>query len=55
MKVGDICTRTVVTIPEFEDLMVAAQLMRKNHIGFLVVAEPNVADGSVTPSSWPIT
>ena len=49
MKIGDICTRTVVTIPEFEDLMAAAQLMRKKHIGYLVVVEPNVADGTVTP------
>jgi CBS domain-containing protein len=49
MKVSDICTRTVVTIPEFEDLMAAAQLMRKKHIGYLVVTEPKVADGTVTP------
>ena len=49
MKVGDICTRAVVTIPEFEDLMAAAQLMRKKHIGYLVVVQPSVADGSFTP------
>lgn len=49
MKVGDICTRTVVTVPEFDDLMAAAQLMRKKHIGYLVVVQPNVEDGTVTP------
>lgn len=49
MKVGDICTRNVVTVPEFEELMAVAQLMRKKHIGYLVVAEPSVADGTVTP------
>lgn len=49
MKVGDICTRNVVTVPEFEELMAVAQLMRKKHIGYLVVAEPSVADGTVKP------
>ena len=49
MKVGDICTRNVATVAEFEELMAAAQLMRKKHIGYLVVVEPNIADGTVTP------
>ncbi len=49
MKVGDICTRTVITVTEFDDLMAAAQLMRSKHIGYLVVVEPNIADGTVTP------
>lgn len=49
MKVGDICTRNVVTVAEFEELMAAAQLMRKKHIGYIVVVEPNIADGTVTP------
>jgi CBS domain-containing protein len=49
MKVGDICTRNVVTVPEFDDLMAAAHLMRKKHIGYLVVVEPSVNDGTVTP------
>ena len=49
MKVGDICTRTVVTIAEFEDLMAAAHLMRKKHVGYLVVVEPRLDDGTVTP------
>ena len=49
MKVSDICTRTVVTVTELEDLMAAAQLMRNKHIGYLVVVEPRVADGTATP------
>src|SRR5690348_9213565 len=49
MKVGDVCTRSVVTVSEFEDLMAAAELMRKKHIGYLVIVEPSVADGTVVP------
>ena len=49
MKVGDICTRNVITVPELDDLMAAAHLMRKKHIGYLVVVEPNVTEGTVTP------
>jgi len=49
MKVGDICTRNVITVPELDDLMAAAHLMRKKHIGYLVVVEPNVGDGTVKP------
>lgn len=49
MKVGDICTRDVVTVPEAEDLMAATQLMRKEHIGYLVVVEPGSGDGAELP------
>lgn len=35
MRVGDICTRKVVTALEFDDLTTAAELMRKEHIGYL--------------------
>lgn len=49
MKAGDICTRNVITVPESDDLTAAARLMRKKHIGYLVVVEPNLSDGSVRP------
>ena len=49
MKVGDICGRNVVTVREFEELAVAAQLMREHHIGYLIVVEPNIADRMVVP------
>ena len=50
MKVGDICGRNVVTVREFDELTAAAQLMREKHIGYLVVVEPNVADGTLVPA-----
>lgn len=49
MKVGDICTRTVVTVREFDDLTAAAQLMRQEHIGYLIVIEPNVGTNTAVP------
>lgn len=49
MKVGDICSRDVITIREFDDLATAAQLMRQKHIGYLVVIEPKVGEGVVVP------
>jgi len=45
MNVGNICQREVVTIGSEESLAAAAQLMRKQHVGFLVVM------GSTTPSA----
>lgn len=49
MKVGDICSRNVVTVRESDDLTTAAQLMRQRHIGYLVAVEPHVGDGTVAP------
>lgn len=49
MRVGDICTRNVVTVREFDDLTTAAQIMRQKHIGYLVVIKPNVGDATVVP------
>ena len=49
MKVGDICSRNTVTIREFDDLTAAAQLMRQQHIGYLVVIEPKVDERAVMP------
>ena len=49
MKVLDICNRNVVTIRESEELTAAAQLMRQNHVGYLVVIEPKLGEEAVTP------
>lgn len=49
MKVGDICGRNVVTVREVDELAAAAQLMREQHIGYLVVVEPDVADRTSVP------
>lgn len=45
MEVGEICNRNMVTIAARASLVDAAQLMRKDHVGLLVVAEP-VGDGN---------
>jgi len=44
VEVGDICNRNMITIAERASLVDAAQIMRKGHVGLLVVTEP-VADG----------
>lgn len=48
-SIGDICQRNVVTIREYEDLTAAAQRMREEHVGYLVVAEPQVLDQTLKP------
>jgi predicted transcriptional regulator len=37
MKVGDICRRAVVAIDNGMDVIAAAELMRQQHVGFLIV------------------
>ncbi len=49
MNVGAACKGNVITVREFDELTAAAQIMRDKHIGYLVVAEPNVADGTIRP------
>lgn len=45
MEVGDICNRNMVTIAARESVVDAALLMRKAHVGLLVVTAP-MADGN---------
>jgi CBS domain-containing protein len=40
MKVGNICKRQVVAVSPRTELIAAAELMRQEHVGFLVVVEP---------------
>lgn len=40
MNVGSICKHQVVTVTPRADLTSAAKLMREQHVGFLVVVEP---------------
>ena len=47
--IGALCRRDPVTVREFDDLTAAAQLMREQHVGYLVVVQPNPADGSSKP------
>ncbi len=49
MNVGSVCKGNVITVREFDELTAAAQLMRDKHIGYLVVAEPNISDGTIRP------
>lgn len=49
MKVGDICSRNVITVRETEELTAAAQLMRQKHIGYLVVIQPKLNENTVAP------
>ena len=49
INVGTVCQRLVHTVTKSDDLVHAAQLMRAKHIGYLVVTEPSVADGSMKP------
>jgi len=49
MKVGDICGRNVVTVREYDELTAAAQLMRQQHIGYLVVIEPKLEENTTVP------
>ncbi len=44
MSVGEICSRTVTMVQRDESVMVAARLMREQHIGDVVVVEPQGED-----------
>ncbi len=47
MKVGEACSRLVIDVEADQSVRRAAELMRKYHIGYLVVTEPN--DGGRIP------
>jgi CBS domain-containing protein len=49
MNVGTTCQKNPVTVRPFDDLTVAAQLMREKHVGYLVVVEPSVREGAFKP------
>jgi CBS domain-containing protein len=49
MGIGTICKRIVVTARPFDELTTAAKRMREEHIGYLVVTEPDVCHGGVRP------
>jgi CBS domain-containing protein len=49
MNVGNVCHRNTVTVRPFDEVTHAARLMREHHVGYLVVVEPDLADGSRRP------
>ncbi|MBS0421221.1 MAG: CBS domain-containing protein [Proteobacteria bacterium] len=49
MNAGELCKREPVTVREFDEVTDAAKRMREQHVGYLVVVEPVVADGGYEP------
>jgi CBS domain-containing protein len=49
MDITGLCRYDVATIRPFDELTKAAKLMRERHVGYLVVIEPEFADGSHRP------
>jgi len=49
MNVGEFCQRQPVTARPFDDLTVVAQLMREKHVGYIVIVEPAIRDGTFRP------
>jgi CBS domain-containing protein len=49
MKVSEKCQRNVVSVRPHEELISAAHLMRDKHVGYLVVIEPALVDGTYRP------
>jgi len=49
MNIAEVFQRNVVTVRPFDELQWAARLMREKHVGYLVVVEPALADGTVRP------
>lgn len=43
MSVGELCSRTVTVVQRDESVMAAARLMREQHVGNVVVVEPEAA------------
>jgi CBS domain-containing protein len=49
MNAGHICQRRVIMVRPTDDLVKAAQIMRAEHIGYLVVVEPTLEEGGWKP------
>jgi CBS domain-containing protein len=49
MYTAEILQRDVVTVRPGEELLWAARLMREKHVGYLVVVEPALLEGTVRP------
>jgi len=49
VNAGHICQRRVIMVRPTDDLVKASQLMREEHIGYLVVVEPTLQEGGWVP------
>jgi CBS domain-containing protein len=47
MTIGSICTHRVITVDRHVDIAAAAEVMRENHIGYLIVTD--AASGGASP------
>src|SRR6516164_5631743 len=50
MNIGQLCNRNPITVRRSAELIEAAQLMRANHIGYLVVVDADIADQLPRPA-----
>lgn len=49
MNVGNLCQVYPVTVRPFDDLVAVSKLMREKHVGYVVVVEPAVREGTFRP------
>src|SRR5678815_1494612 len=49
MYVAQICSRNVITIRPTDEILMAARLMREQHVGYLVVVEPSRQGTAIIP------
>jgi CBS domain-containing protein len=49
MDVASLCRRNVVTVHRSDEITAAAATMRERHVGYLIVAEPDLAEGRQRP------
>jgi CBS domain-containing protein len=50
MNVGNLCQRNPVTARSIDDLVGVSQLMRENHVGYVVIVEPAVRESAFKPA-----
>lgn len=50
MNVGKLCQAYPVTVRPSDDLVAVAKLMREKHVGYVVVVEPAVSEGTFRPA-----
>jgi CBS domain-containing protein len=49
VEVKKLCQSNVVTVRPFDELTAAAHLMREKHVGYLIVVEPALQEGTMKP------
>jgi len=49
MNVAQLCSRNVISVRKIDEVVAAASLMRKHHVGYIVVSEPDFAGSTERP------